>query len=664
MKLAVYAGMVLVVLLFTSLLIVLAYPELYLNQYFKNKIIKEFNSSYPDYSVEIADLKLNVFKNRIELKSVAFKSADSSFDCRIDKQSLSGVAWLQLLWKGDLAPDIIAGSVVDSKNIVIRFVKSQYEVSCSELNVSMYKSEIVLKDLKFLPLVDDNLFFNQSIYRKTRFSMNLPQIKVTGLSYFGLKKEFVYHARFIEIGDVAIEIANNTNKSAIQEVKDDSLPKTMISSIKKILNVDSLIVSKIKIYYADFYSATSKISSSVLSSYNSGHSINISDLKFNINDNNIRLASVGLNSDDKSIACEAGSSSLSGISWFNLAYNGKLLPIDLKSLVVKTEHINLNIAEDKYYYTSGPIHLSLKDSTLAANNLKLETKLDEMAFFNSSKYRKTKLNLTVPKIKMSGVDYQKLLGDKSYFVRSIQAEDASIDILVNMYKPYKSEKVKPLMLNEMMASTNGIIKIDNIDIKNGKIIYKESYSPSTKPAVINFDKMNLSAQGISNNNNNGNTVLIQANSNFMSAGKMQAALSIPLTSKVFSMKYSGSLGRMELDKLNSFLENSEHKRINSGIVETANFEINVKNGRATGSIKANYKDLKLAFLDSKKSDNGILNQAKSFLANNFKLHGTNKPDKSGEMKSGKVAYKRMRDDTFTQFLWFALRTGLADIVGF
>jgi len=40
------------------------------------------------------------------------------------------------------------------------------------------------------------------------------------------------------------------------------------------------------------------------------------------------------------------------------------------------------------------------------------------------------------------------------------------------------------------------------------------------------------------------------------------------------------------------------------------------------------------------------------------------PDKAGSLKTGVVNYTRKRDDPFFRFAWFALRSGLKDIIGF
>jgi hypothetical protein len=57
-----------------------------------------------------------------------------------------------------------------------------------------------------------------------------------------------------------------------------------------------------------------------------------------------------------------------------------------------------------------------------------------------------------------------------------------------------------------------------------------------------------------------------------------------------------------------------------------------------------------------------MNRSESFLANLFKIRNSNLPDSSGKVRAGKVNYERKPDDTFLQFIWFALRSGVLDSI--
>lgn len=115
----------------------------------------------------------------------------------------------------------------------------------------------------------------------------------------------------------------------------------------------------------------------------------------------------------------------------------------------------------------------------------------------------------------------------------------------------------------------------------------------------------------------------------MNAAEMSLNVSMPLSSREFSVNYSGTLGRMDCRRLNQWLEVIEGIRIKSGVLEK-----------------------------------GIDKKLITFLAKAVKIRETNMPDGSDPAKTGEVKYSRKSDDAFIQVMWFALRNGLGDIVGF
>ena len=136
-----------------------------------------------------------------------------------------------------------------------------------------------------------------------------------------------------------------------------------------------------------------------------------------------------------------------------------------------------------------------------------------------------------------------------------------------------------------------------------------------------------------------------------------------ITSTNFSLHYSGSLSAMDLTRLDAFLEIAEHTRIKSGSAQEVAFEIDVAAGHARGRVRAIYKDLEMALLDKQSgSEKGLADRVASFFANALKIRNANAPDASGSMKEGEVNYTKRPDDEFLQFAWFALRTGVLDVI--
>ena len=119
---------------------------------------------------------------------------------------------------------------------------------------------------------------------------------------------------------------------------------------------------------------------------------------------------------------------------------------------------------------------------------------------------------------------------------------------------------------------------------------------------------------------------------------------------------------LDLTRLNTFLEIAEQTRIKSGSAQEASFEIDVTAGQARGRVRALYQDLELAVLNKQTgSEKGLGNRFVSFLEN-VKTRKANVPDALGSMNEGKVNYTRKPDDEFQQFVWFALRSGVLDLL--
>jgi hypothetical protein len=151
----------------------------------------------------------------------------------------------------------------------------------------------------------------------------------------------------------------------------------------------------------------------------------------------------------------------------------------------------------------------------------------------------------------------------------------------------------------------------------------------------------------------------------MNSATMKLFMAIPLSSKTFSFRYSGSLSTMDVTELNAFLEAGEHRRIKSGVLDSATFNIAVNSGHAIGTLRVAYKDLSLAVLNKTTgSENGFFDQISSFIGRVFVIRKTNTPDDKGISKTGEIKYTRYPDDYFLQFVWFSLRNGIGDIVGF
>ena len=398
---------------------------------------------------------------------------------------------------------------------------------------------------------------------------------------------------------------------------------------------------------------------------NAAYSLKLGDLNYSLWQNTLSSDSIILQRSDSSITYTAGSFSVGGISWLNILWKRNISVNDLANSTINAQEIKIQFHRVQNELQIKSLHISAEDSLLSAETIDYISTINDEEQFAQSQFRQTRTKLNIPGIKVTGLDFLSLLKGKSYIAGNISVHDLSAEILVNMDKPYEKTEVKPLMPNEALAAINKNIKIDSIKIIDGRLNYSERYSVGAKPGLITFNKVDVTILGIANTSEQSDTLLVKSKGVFMNSATLNLFMKIPLSQNNFSMQYSGYLSGMNINKLNSFLEPAEYHRIKSGVIHSATFNINVNSGNAGGTLRIAYENLAIAILNKKSgSENGFGVQLASLLGKIFIIRANNMPDKNGKMEIGEIKYARDAYDNFMQFVWFALRSGLADVVGF
>ena len=391
------------------------------------------------------------------------------------------------------------------------------------------------------------------------------------------------------------------------------------------------------------------------------YSVHIGAMSYSVFTNRMRFDSVAVGTISGAFSSNLSSVSVSRMDWMHLLWKGSPATGDLAGSVMDAQNIVLNIPKSHYELRCERLHISVADSEIVVEAAKLHPSHDDEEFFAGSIFRRNRYSLIVPYARVLGVACIELLKGKNYRARSVQIRDAFLDVLTNMDKLPVNDNSSPPMPNEILSSIKGTLQIDSLSIANGRLHYGERYTIDSMPALVTFDSVQVLAKGIANHGDRGADIVIHAEGTFMKAGTMTLLMTFPVASPEFSFQYSGSLSSMDIGALNSYTEPADQIRIKTGVLQSASFEINVVSGRASGSVRAVYKDLNLAVISKHTgSAKGLFRGISSSYINIVKVRGTNMPDNSGSMKMGEVKYVRKRNDPFFAFAWFALFSGIQD----
>jgi hypothetical protein len=392
-----------------------------------------------------------------------------------------------------------------------------------------------------------------------------------------------------------------------------------------------------------------------------GSELRLGELQYSLSANCLVAQSLSLIATNAKL--KVGRISLSGVHWSSLLWGSAALADVLAKASLEATNLNLEFPQARYGVRCAWLRASVPNSELIADGTELRTLVGDEEFFAAHAFRTTRFHAVMPECNVSGLAYGELLQGKSYRARSIQVSWPTLEVLINRDKPVDPSAKPPLMVHEALAAIPQPLQVDSLSVTNGCLKYCERLVVGADPGVLTISAANLLAEGIANHGATSAAIQIRAQAELMGTGAMKVLMSIPITPPDFSMHYSGSLGAMDMTRLNAFLETAEHTRIKSGNVQEATFDVDVTAGVASGHVWAIYKNLELAVLDKRTgTEDGLDNRLDSLLAKLLKIRSSNAQYGSGSIKGGEVAYTKRPAEEFQQFAWFALRTGVLDII--
>ena len=391
-----------------------------------------------------------------------------------------------------------------------------------------------------------------------------------------------------------------------------------------------------------------------------GFALRIGDLQYSVGANRLVARAVIL--DSPSATLKAGRLSLSGVRWVRLLWGAA--PVDvLAGAGLDATGVAAEFPRAGYAVACARLRASVPDSELIVEKAELRALVGDELFFAAHDFRTTRYHVVVPGCRVTGLGFDDLLRGGPCRIRSIRIFRPSLDALVDRDKPVKPFVARPLMVHDALAAIPRPLQVDSLSLTDGHLAYREQVVAGADPGVVTIGNVNAFVENLTNRGDAASVIRIRAQGDLMDSGTIKLLMAIPVASPDFSFHYSGSLGAMDLTRLDAFLEIAEHIRVKSGNANAATFEIDVKAGQASGRVRASYANFEMAVLDKQTgSATGLDDRVESFLANKLKFRSSNAPDAAGVMKEGKVDYARKPGDTFLQFVWFALRSGALDAI--
>jgi pyrimidine operon attenuation protein/uracil phosphoribosyltransferase len=390
--------------------------------------------------------------------------------------------------------------------------------------------------------------------------------------------------------------------------------------------------------------------------------IHIHALHYHFWYNEIDADTIEFYNKDSTLMGSITDASLIGIKFMHLLKGGPD-DKDISQYIVQVKSVYIPMPNSDYDIHFKKFNLSLSDSQITLEDFDYNPRDNDETFFAASDFRQTRLRISIPSIQIQGIEFAKYIQHKILHIHSLKVSHARLDILMNKDKMVKIDSTINPMPNELFNRLNNAFLMDSMTIDNGEITYNQRFEIEGKKASITMNHLDILALQNTDTIRKYVNSSITANFKINNITPINVSMQLPLSSKVFSLRYSGTCGSIVATDLNNYLDNAETIKMKSGKLESAAFDIDITNGKATGNIRAIYTDLKIEPSNFKTSQSKTRRGINTFLANTFALHKNNVADKKGVIKPGIIKFSRAHDTAFIEMIWLSLRSGLEDITG-
>ena len=495
---------------------------------------------------------------------------------------------------------------------------SLYSLTFEDLQSTLTDSLLSLKNLSFKPLHSQEYYDNEFPYRKMRYDFFANKVNLSTADFKRMLDNQGYKLHKIEFDHPIIQVYLNSKKPKAP-FGSRKTPEEVLENLPYVIDIDTL----------SFKKATFGFTQKILHKNKEVINRHTAD-SIDLNLYSIKIDSMVANSDDKLLFASRIDLSLQN---YQTLTPDELYGVKMQLLKASSQNSSLEIQGFDFRPTIAD------DSIFVVVN---------------GGYQIDRFKTSVEEIEIDGIDFKKLINHKEVEIDKILCNE----LKTNVYRDKTFPRDSNFVANMPNAAFNRIpipLIIDTLGIIHSEIEYNEKVLGGVGVGQVFFTDINGFLYSI-NTSDPQDTTIIAAAAKLMGEGKLSAIVRLALHQPRLFCEYYGSLGQMEAKFFNSMIESNEHIRIKKGHIDKINFEAEIKDTLATGTLAAGYRKLKIQVL--KQEDHEKKRSFLTFLANMI-INNKNRLDRR-KVKTAEVEYTRTPEDGFLKILWKALSTGLVD----
>ena len=339
-------------------------------------------------------------------------------------------------------------------------------------------------------------------------------------------------------------------------------------------------------------------------------------------------------------------------------------PIDYsKEAEISCDKISLNSDDGFYNYSIYNSSINTLRKELRISSVVVKPFLAPHAFANKAHFQKDRFDVVLKGISLKNINMQNVI-DKKIFASDLIINSASAKIYRDITKPLRDKSRVGNYPSQMLKRLDIPVNIAHASISNAFIQYTEHEKISDSSGVVTFTNTHLNISNITNmddaiKKNNATTVSFQSDA----LGKIpiKGRFIFYLTGNGGRFQANGHVSGFDAQVMNKISIPMALIRLNTGKINSVDFDFNGTDHQANGDFVMKYEGLKVDVLKRDKDTKEVKKKGVTSLLANVLVRNNN-PD-NGELRKKNPKYERDIHKSFFNLVWKTIFTGMKETLG-
>ena len=315
----------------------------------------------------------------------------------------------------------------------------------------------------------------------------------------------------------------------------------------------------------------------------------------------------------------------------------------------------------RQYVEVRDIILDTEKKIMTFGYMGLLNKMEKYDYTSKFKERQGWLEIDKAEMEMRGVDFASYFRKGIVEVDTVFAKNLQLESFVDKRIPEDKMK-RPQLIHQVFQNLKQVIHIEHLFLDKAYVgIEERPENQSPRAGTLFFSDLNAHITNVSNypeRRGENRTISIDAKGKLMGEGDIQAKIDFDLEDPGGKFTLKGTLGKMDLTKVNSMIEPEAKARLKSGTISRMDFNILANEIEGSGELIVRYENLEIELLNKNfEQDQNVLRKIGAFIANKVIIKSNN-PNKRGDLKKGDVYFIREPHKSMFNYWWQLIFSGL------